>query len=375
MGLLRAGFRRILDPKAETIRFLIVSDGRDYTSEQQFAPFRRYAAQLERILGVHFCYMRLSEGVRIDRPALAQFSALGIKVSHRSDNAAEVAAQFRERAAGTDTKLLYFDGDDDVCVQWPEILELVDLYVKKGIFASKDDYLRAYVGKSNLTDYVWTALGTPPGPYDVPSSRAAEPGSLEKIYLGWSIALDDKIAELFARMKSASAPAKDLDVVCRSSLPKDWLFSLRNAPIARLDELKERCQVLLPTNRVSQEKYYEELRRSRICVSPLGYGELCWRDFEAIICGCLLVKPDMSHLRTNPDIFVPGETYVPVRWDYSDLAEKCLHYLDRADERTRITDNAYRVLDDYYGGNTFIANFAAVLDRLGLRSAQPRRSV
>jgi len=27
---------------------------------------------------------------------------------------------------------------------------------------------------------------------------------------------------------------------------------------------------------------------SKICISPFGYGEICWRDFEAIIFGCLL---------------------------------------------------------------------------------------
>src|SRR5262249_7389310 len=153
------------------------------------------------------------------------------------------------------------------------ILELVDLYVKKGIFASKEGYLRTYVGKSNLTDYVWTAHGIPPGPKEIPSSRAAEPRSVEKIHLGWSIALDDKIAKLFAKSKSAPARAKDVDVVCRALVPKDWLFSLRNAPFAGLNALKERCQVLLPTTRVSPDQYYDEMRRSRICVSPLGYGE------------------------------------------------------------------------------------------------------
>ena len=42
------------------------------------------------------------------------------------------------------------------------------------------------------------------------------------------------------------------------------------------------------------------MRHSRICISPFGYGEICWRDFEAILCGCLVVKPDMSHVETNP---------------------------------------------------------------------------
>ena len=112
------------------------------------------------------------------------------------------------------------------------------------------------------------------------------------------------------------------------------------------------------------------MRRARICVSPLGYGEVCWRDFEAVIFGCLLIKPDMSHLRSSPNIFVPGETYVPVRWDYADLAEKCTYYLEREMERARICENAYRVLAEYYRNDAFVSSFADLLERIGLRSVQ-----
>ena len=83
-------------------------------------------------------------------------------------------------------------------------------------------------------------------------------------------------------------------------------------------------------------------------MSPFGYGEVCGRDTEAILGGCLLVKPDMSHIRSLPDFYVSGETYVPVRWDYADLAETCEYYLDREEERARIAANAYRVLADSF---------------------------
>ncbi len=77
----------------------------------------------------------------------------------------------------------------------------------------------------------------------------------------------------------------------------------------------------------------------------------------------------MGHLRSHPDIFVPGVTYVPVRWDYADLAETCEYYLDREEERAQIAANAYRVLANAYGSDAFVAMFAGVLERLGLQSA------
>ena len=56
--------------------------------------------------------------------------------------------------------------------------------------------------------------------------------------------------------------------------------------------------------------------------SPFGLGEICYRDFEILFSGCLMIKPDMKHIKTWPNIYIPMETYIPCRWDFSDLEEK-----------------------------------------------------
>jgi hypothetical protein len=76
-------------------------------------------------------------------------------------------------------------------------------------------------------------------------------------------------------------------------------------------------------------------------LSPFGWGEVCFRDFEAIISGALLLKPDMSHLRTWPDVYVPNETYIPLAWDGQDLRDKVDYYLTHTAERERIARNAW----------------------------------
>ena len=52
--------------------------------------------------------------------------------------------------------------------------------------------------------------------------------------------------------------------------------------------------------------------------------------------GAVLVKPDMSHLETLPDLYRPGETYLPVRWDFSDLGDVVGSALADADLRRRL---------------------------------------
>jgi hypothetical protein len=161
---------------------------------------------------------------------------------------------------------------------------------------------------------------------------------------------------------------KDIDIVCRASAaPGSWIYPLRSPVADALSPLEGSRRVLLPNQRVDQEQYYEEMRRSRICVSPFGYGEICWRDFEAVLCGCLLVKPDMSHIRTEPDIYVPYETYIPVKWDFSDLAAVCERCLSDQSEIDRITKGAYEVLANYYREERFIDCIGRLLGQAGLR--------
>lgn len=101
-----------------------------------------------------------------------------------------------------------------------------------------------------------------------------------------------------------------------------------------------------------------------MCFSPFGYGEVCWRDYEAVMCGALLIKPDMSHVETYPDIFRPHETYVPIRWDFSDLEEKVNYFLDNEPERNAITQNAYSSLRNYFACDGFPQHVRDIMKKL-----------
>ena len=50
-------------------------------------------------------------------------------------------------------------------------------------------------------------------------------------------------------------------------------------------------------------KYYKKLSESKVCVSPFGWGEINYRDFESFTYATLLVKPDMNHLKTWPQLY------------------------------------------------------------------------
>ena len=101
---------------------------------------------------------------------------------------------------------------------------------------------------------------------------------------------------------------------------------------------------------VSQRRFNHEVANSRITLSPFGWGELCLRDFEAVRGGSLLLKPDMSHLETWPDIFVPGETYAPFDWEARDLVERARAWLADETGRARVARRAYESYHDQLAG-------------------------
>jgi len=68
-------------------------------------------------------------------------------------------------------------------------------------------------------------------------------------------------------------------------------------------------------------EYLQKMVESKIVVSPWGFGELCYRDFEAFLTGAILIKPESSFVKSWPDMFATKHFYVPCRPDFQDLEE------------------------------------------------------
>jgi hypothetical protein len=352
------------------VRMLLVSDRAAYTSEVQLDPFFDHRSELANELGLVFRHKRLPSVLPRLKESIAGFDIIGLKLGFRTDphKALEIVQRFSSLRG--DAKLVYFDGDDDSTVQWPKLLPLVDLYIKKHMFRDHSEYSRTFIGRNNLTEYVARNYGASFEDDMMPASEPVDPRYLDRIVLGWNIGLDKKIVSTYHRPRDIwNQQDRPNDIVLRSQLA-EWLIHLRgNIEPLLANDLPPQYKFIAPTERVTQEQYDKEMHSSKICIAPFGFGELCWRDFEAVLWGCLMMKPDMSHIRTEPDIFVPGETYVPLKWDLSDLVEKCVYYLEHDDERRRITENAYRALEHYYESRQFVQVVGGILEGLGFETA------
>lgn len=358
----RDGAARVVS-RRPAIRMLLASDLEIVTSEQQFHPFRKHRSKLRKALGLDTLHTDIATARWLLQHLPATFDIIGLKLSFRTPS--EDALRIAEAFAAQDAPLIYFDGDDDLSVQWPEVLELCDLYVKKHAFADRAEYLRPTVGKTNLTHYVNENFGHSFEADIIPDNPGLPPHAPDKIRVLANIAQDAPIQELHERVPTLPHVSRSVDVLCRASVkPESWIYPLRNPVIEELRSLEDEHRILLPTERVPKAQYLEEMLSAKLCVSPFGYGEICWRDFEAILCGATLVKPNMNHVETRPNVFVPHETYIPVRWDFSDLVPVCRDYLTRPEECARIAGNAHRVLVEHLQGDPFVRDFADIVSAL-----------
>jgi len=65
--------------------------------------------------------------------------------------------------------------------------------------------------------------------------------------------------------------------------------------------------------------YSRTMEQSKSVLCPFGWGESAHRDYEAMLLGCVMIKPDCSSVDCWPQIYLPGVTYLPCRMDFADI--------------------------------------------------------
>ena len=256
-------------------------------------------------------------------------------------------------------RLIYLDSFAPTDLRLAEAIDSgVDLYLKKHLLRDRARYGKATRGETNLMDYYGRRYGL-----DFPETLHAIPdGFLAKLRVAPSFATAPYIMPRFSGGQR-SAGRRPIDVHARLGVRgTDWYEAMRGESIEALAPLVGRK--ILTDFGINHRSYMRELGQSKICYSPFGYGEVAWRDYEAIVSGSLLLKPDMSHCETEPDVFLPGETYAPIAWDFCDAAETIDYYLEHEDERLAIVQRAFAKLETYFarGGEAFLDQMAAIFE-------------
>tara|TARA_Y100001968_G_scaffold292632_1_gene297961 strand:- start:507 stop:1631 length:1125 start_codon:yes stop_codon:yes gene_type:complete len=79
-------------------------------------------------------------------------------------------------------------------------------------------------------------------------------------------------------------------------------------------------------------------------LSPFGWGEICFRDFEALLAGSYLIKPDVSHINTWPNIYSVYEDNF-LNWDMSNIEELADILQDKINVNQAINNSRIKYLE------------------------------
>jgi hypothetical protein len=261
-------------------------------------------------------------------------------------------------------RIVYFDDTADPREIRTEIIDLVDLYYKKQLLADRALYRREAYGKRLFTQYYHERYKAE----DDDASVAPPIGDagLARLRLSWNLGIGSYPKEKFRRAACTRLERLGLirlmkffyaDPLSYASRAKEVLkvsarfgasFTRRTVAIHRelFGAAADQRPDLFLRGRIPLAQYNRELRGAAATLSPFGWGEICFRDFEAIISRSVLLKPSMEHIETWPDVYRANETYVPLSWDASDLIAATEGVMGDAQKRERMAAAARDVYDD-----------------------------
>jgi len=255
-------------------------------------------------------------------------------------------------------KILWFDTTDSTwCTQF-EAMPYVDRFLKSQWLKDRRPYLKPFRTGRIFTDAFDDLYHAGETPVDYPAAR---PEDLDKLGLSWNTCFENYTVDrhgLPARLRQRLRPwlanfagerltptfdpprnRRPVTVSCRVGLGHDRpsVVAHRRAILTTLAPFG------VSGEKIPLSQYFQELRNSQIGIGRFGVGEITLRDYEIVLCGAALVKPDLGHLETWPDLFQPGRTYQPHRWDLADLREQVELLLAEPERRLALAEAAQEV--------------------------------
>ena len=246
--------------------------------------------------------------------------------------------------------VVWFDTSDSCSSNQFAIIDNVNMFCKNQIYVEKEMYLKNFYGGRIYTDFYHRRYGVCDEQISFNHNECVpKENDLDKIVVSWNSSFGEygfgiinrlnrrlnnrypQASKFFLKLGDPKSRRRNT-VSCRIGVNH-----LRNTVRFQRERLTDilASSWEVSTNRINKKQYFRELLNSQVCISPFGWGEIAYRDFEIFISGAALLKPSMSHMKTWPDIYVEGETFVSYSWDLSDIDEK-LHYLGESTTSTEI---------------------------------------
>ena len=288
--------------------------------------------------------------------------------------------QFLKQARQFANRIVWMDDSDSTSVTHFEVLPYVDKYLKKQLFKDRKYYRKKLYGGRIFSDFYHEHFGVT-DEREFNQFYALDEKFEDKIGLSWNIGLGymyqafsyesflhkwfpDLKALKYAPQYTSIEKNKPIDVFLRTTANMG-----RNSISFHRQEMLRQLEIFMEDNseytgmigrrvfgsekpvtdllhghtkKIPTRVFREIMKNTKIMPSPFGWGELGVRDYEAFIYGSALLKPDMSHMETWPNIFIPDETYVACKWDFSNMKEMLKELIDDDEKRLNIARNGQK---------------------------------
>jgi len=260
--------------------------------------------------------------------------------------------KFLHKARKSAASILWFDLSDSTGTTHFRVLPYVDQYLKNQVLKDRSAYKKTFYGSRLTTDFYHRRFGIqdvdsgPPHLNHIPHDK-----DLKKVGVGWNSGMAHygyygllwgqlwhrtSVVPRFYPMRWWS-PSLHRPIRCSCRIGES--YARETVAFARR-EIRKRLRGRVCVDRISKSKYFKGLTQSIAAISPFGFGEICYRDFEIVISGAVMIKQQMNHLETWPNLWIGNETYLPFAWDFSDFDEKIEFIFQHPEEIVELASQA-----------------------------------
>ena len=285
---------------------------------------------------------------------------------------------FLDNAQDKVNHVVWFDVTDSTGTCQFQVLPYVDKYYKSQLLKNRDLYSKKMYGSRIYTDY-YHNVNSIVDQEPLYSETIAKSEYFDKLRVSWNSGLGHYSQSLIGDIRKKIY--RNSGKMLSAKISHSWTFPDGNRKInlsARFGisysrqtvrYQREKIREILPEisnlPKLTRKKYFSELENSKIMIAPFGFGEITLREFEGFITGCLILKPNMQHIETWPNFYIPDETIIEHDWDLSDFMAKLEDCYTRYDEYIDIARNGQDLYKEYVdpvtGSEYFVERISGIL--------------
>lgn len=277
--------------------------------------------------------------------------------------------------------IIWLDLSDSAGNTQFEVLPYVKKYVKKQFYKDKLLYKKNFFRNRFYSDFYQKNYNLEKD--SIQKFERLKDEYFDKLVLGWNIGVGNYFDELnYSKFSKFSCILKAInatnyknffkytlgyhdnhnrenDIFFSSNLRKNEQKISIHYQRQKVSEILMKRYGEINSERLSHKDFLLSLKKSKISVGAFGWGEICYREFEAIKMGSAILFPNMDNIETWPNIYQDRVTFLSYDYDMSNLLDRAKELIDNDNLRNTLIKNSQKICKSVYSneGLEYLINF------------------